>query len=82
MDYQKTKFLIEALDRVVDTFPSTKEFIDNTVTEICSREKVMVEQVILFVLVLLTVAFVCICYIFLLLCYGLLCVVVTNQKVK
>ena len=42
---QRSKSLIDTLDRVANTFRDMKEFTDNIVKEICLREKVPSKQV-------------------------------------
>ena len=46
MDKKRLKIALSVLDAVRNRFPETKEFIDNTLTEECKKERITVDEVI------------------------------------
>ena len=83
----RSKVLLKTLNVVFDTHPDTRHFIENALAEICRNENLPVHQVFS-----LCFGFIyCCLYFFEISClfkkcriiiYELLCIVMTNQKVK
>ena len=46
MYYNRQKIALSVLDAVRNRFPETNEFIDNTLTEECEKERITVDEVI------------------------------------
>ena len=46
MDKKRLKIALSVLDAVRNRFPETNEFIDNTLTEECEKERITVDDVI------------------------------------
>ena len=46
MDERKVQILLEVLLKVYDALPSARNFLKGGLKEICSREKIPVEEVI------------------------------------
>ena len=48
MDNKKLRISLKVLEAVKERFPDTKNFIDDIMEEQCQKEKISVEEVILF----------------------------------
>ena len=46
MDKKRLKIALSALDAVRNRFAETNEFIDNSLTEECKKERITVDEVI------------------------------------
>ena len=48
MDKKRLRISLKVLEAVQESFPDTKNFIDNMMEEQCQEEKISVEEVILY----------------------------------
>ena len=52
MDKKKFRIVLEVLDNVSIKYPETANYIENNMMELCSREKLSVEEVFYFAVLL------------------------------
>lgn len=46
---KKLRVLVDVIDKIIEKYPETKEFIDNNMKDVCEGESMTVEEVIYFI---------------------------------